>query len=163
MPDPWNIVYCHRYNILIIKENHKTRSQCMREISSSMGNSVNSLDVYSDSLLQKCLRTLGLLVCVWLQSLTTGNRTYFFLITICFVLSLKAKSDAGFEAHKMLCSGSVIFQYRSRSKSWFFFFFIDFQDAKKSSFDLYFLLLTYRRYIYIISFKTKVDANLPLD
>ncbi len=50
MPDPWNIVYCHRYNILIIKENRKTRSQCMWEISSSMGNSVNSLDVYSDSL-----------------------------------------------------------------------------------------------------------------
>ena len=143
MPDPWNIVYCHRYNILIIKENHKTRSQCMREISSSMGNSVNSLDVYSDSLFIEV--SSFILVhsrCFWLQSFTTVNMKHFFLITICFVLSLKAKSDAGFEAHKMLCSGSVIFQYRSRSKS-----SLSFQDAKKLSFVLNFLLLIYRRYI----------------
>ncbi len=48
---------------------------------------------------------------------------------------------------------NTVFQYRFRSKS-----SLSFQDAKKLSFVLIFLLLIYRRYIYM-SFKTEVDAN----
>ncbi len=80
MPDPWNIVYCHRYNILIIKENLKTRSQCMQEISSSMGNRVDGLDVYSDSLFIQVSSYFGPFDVCLAQAGTCKYKPFFLMI-----------------------------------------------------------------------------------